>query len=69
MSTPQSRKYNREWMRKYRKKKAREVHVALLKKEGKCIFCEMYLNSEYHKKYPCKSYLKYIHTKIENNKK
>lgn len=46
---PCRREYNRKWMRKYRHK----LRLRRLRDQGKCLKCEMFLCSEYHKKFPC----------------
>lgn len=53
--------YRRLWMRKYRAKKRKEY----LESHGHCPFCTMLIDSEYHKQFPCESYLAYIHEKMD----
>lgn len=53
------RLYQRDWHRIWRKKTSLDRKVKhrqeKLLREGKCIFCEMLIASEYHKQFPCES--------------
>ena len=61
------RELNREWMRRFREnerlKKQKLERQRFLRTH--CRWCTMLKNSEYHQKYPCDSFKKYLKVHAE----